>query len=84
VECNGASARDGVAEAQSKQGIAIGRDCKSDELLIYCPHSKKYFISNSYKIDEGRSTANAFKLKYDAEYSLHPLEWNPTLKAQVY
>jgi hypothetical protein len=65
VERDGARDRDGVAEALSKQGIAIGRDQKSDGLLIYCPHSKKYFVSNSYKIDEGRSTANAFNLKYD-------------------
>jgi hypothetical protein len=65
VERDGARARDGVAEALSKQGIAIGRDRKSDGLLIYCPHSKQYFVSNSYKIDEGRSMANAFNLKYD-------------------
>jgi hypothetical protein len=30
----------------------------------YCPHSKKY-LSNSYKIKEGRSTAKAFNMKYD-------------------
>jgi hypothetical protein len=65
VERDGARARDGVAEALSKQGIAIGRDRKSDGLLIYCPHSKRYFVSNSYKIDEGRSTANAFNLTYE-------------------
>jgi hypothetical protein len=64
IERDGTQDRDGVAEAQSKQGIAIGRDRKSDGLLIYCHHSKKYFVSNSYKIDEGRSTANAFNLKY--------------------
>ena len=64
VKCDGARERDGVAEALSKQGIAIGQDRKSDGLLIYCPHTKKYFVSNSYKMDEGRSTANAFNLKY--------------------
>ena len=53
VQRDGARERDGVAEALSKQGIAIGHDCKSDGLLIYCPHSKKYFVSNSYKLDEG-------------------------------
>jgi Reverse transcriptase (RNA-dependent DNA polymerase) len=65
VQRDGARDRDGVAEALSKQGIAIGRDRKSDGLLIYCPHSKKYFVSNSFKLDEGRSTATAFNLKYD-------------------
>jgi hypothetical protein len=65
VERNRAHTRDGIAEARSKQGIAIGRDRKSDGLLICCPHSKKYFVSNSYKIEEGRSTANAFNLKYN-------------------
>jgi hypothetical protein len=65
VESDGTSARDGVAEALSKQGIAIGRDRKSDGLLIYCPHTKKYFVSNSYKIDEGHSTASAFNLRYN-------------------
>jgi hypothetical protein len=65
VERDGARDRDGVAEALSKQVIAICSDRKSDGLLIYCPHSKKHFVSNSYKINEDRSTANAFNLKYD-------------------
>jgi hypothetical protein len=65
VQRDGARDHDSIAEALSKQGIAIGRDRKSDGLLIYCPHSKKYFVSNSYKLDEGRSTATAFNLKYD-------------------
>ena len=65
VEWDGSRACDGIAEALSKQGIAIGRDRKSDGLLIYCPHTKKYFVSNIYKINKGRSTANAFNLKYD-------------------
>jgi len=78
VERDGARTRDGIAEARSKQGIAIGRDRKSDGLLIYCPHSKKYFVSNSYKIDEGRSTANAFNLKYDGGIFIGLYDNSPT------
>jgi hypothetical protein len=65
VERDSAQARDGIVEARSKQGIAISQDRKLDGLLIYCPHSKKYFVSNSYKLNKGRSTATAFNLKYD-------------------
>ena len=35
---DGVRNRDGIAEAQSMQGIAIGRCRKSDGLLFYCPH----------------------------------------------
>ena len=65
IESEGGREHDGIAEALSKQGIVIGRDRKSDGILIYCPHMKQYYTTNSYKIDEGRSTANAFNLKYD-------------------
>jgi hypothetical protein len=65
VKRDGARERHGVAEALSKQGIAIGPDLKSNGLLIYCPHTKNYFVSNRYKMDEGRSMANAFNLKYE-------------------
>jgi hypothetical protein len=53
VQWDGARDHDGIAEALSKQGIAISWDHKSDGLLIYCPHSKKYFVLNGYKLNEG-------------------------------
>jgi hypothetical protein len=78
VTKEGTRERDGVAESQSKQGIAIGRDRRSDGLLIYCPHSKQYFVSNSCKIDEGRSTANAFNLTYDGGIFIGLYDNSPT------
>jgi hypothetical protein len=80
VERDGNRTRDGIAEARSKQGIAIGRDRKSDGLLIYCPHTKKYFVSNSYKLDEGRSTANAFNLKYEGGIFIGLYDHSPVSK----
>jgi hypothetical protein len=65
VQQDGARDHDGIVEALSKPGIAISQDHKSDGLLSYCPHSKKYFVSNSYKLDEGQSTTTAFNLKYE-------------------
>ena len=47
------------------QGIAIGWSQISDGLICYCPHSKKTYTAKDYTMDEGRSTANAFNLKYD-------------------
>jgi hypothetical protein len=78
IERDGARDRDGIAEALSKQGIVIGRDQKLDGLLIYCPHSKKYFVSNSYMINAGRSTANAFNLKYDGGIFIGLYDNSPT------
>jgi hypothetical protein len=80
VERDGNQARDGIVEAHSKQGIAIGQDRKSDGLLIYCPHTKKFFVSNSYKLDEGQSTANAFNLKYDSGIFIGYYDHSPVSK----
>jgi hypothetical protein len=81
VERDGGNrARDGIAEACSKQGIAIDRDRKSDGLLIYCPHTKQYFVSNSYKMDEGQLTANAFNLKYDGGIFIGLYDHSPVSK----
>ena len=52
-------------EAQSLQGIAIGRSYKSDDLLVYSPFTKQFYVTGSYKLDEGQSTANMFNLKCD-------------------
>ena len=63
-DSDGSRDRDGV-EAQSLQGIAIGRSYKSDGLLVYSPFTKQFYVTGSYKLDEGRSTANMFNLKCD-------------------
>ena len=34
-------------------------------LLVYSPFTKQFYVTGSYKLDEGRSTANMFNLKCD-------------------
>jgi len=58
-------ARDGIAEAKSMSGIAIGRCRKTDGLLFYCPHTKVIYSSGDFKLDEGRNTPNTFNLQYE-------------------
>ena len=58
-------ARDGIAEAKSMSGIAIGRCRKTDGLLFYFPHTKVIYSSGDFKLDEGRNTPNTFNLQYE-------------------
>jgi hypothetical protein len=62
---DGTRTRSGIAEAQTLQGIAIGRCRQSDGLLFYCPHTREIYSSGDYKLDEGLSTPNLFNLRYD-------------------
>jgi hypothetical protein len=62
---DGTRTRSGIAEAQTLQGIAIGRCRQSDGLLFYCPHTREIYSSADYKLDEGLSTPNLFNLRYD-------------------
>jgi hypothetical protein len=64
-ETDGSRKRDGIAEAKTMQGIAIGRCRQSDGLLFYCPHNREIYSSADYKLDEGLSTPNLFNLRYD-------------------
>ena len=64
---------DGV-EAQSLQGIAIGRSYKSDGLLVCSPFTKQFHVTGSYKLDEGQSTANMFNLKCDGGIFIGPCD----------
>ncbi len=64
-EKDGTRKRDGIAEAKTMQGIAIGRCRKSDGMLFYCPHTREIYTSADYKLDEGASTATLFNLRYD-------------------
>jgi hypothetical protein len=56
---------DGIGEAQSKQGIAIGRHHITNAMEFYCPHTKTIHVAADFTLDEARSTPNAFNLKYD-------------------
>ena len=47
VNCTG----DGIAEAQSLSGIAMGRCCMTDVVLFYCPHTRHIYSSSDYKLD---------------------------------
>jgi hypothetical protein len=57
--------RDGIAEAKTLQGIALGRCRITDGMLFYCPHTKQVYTSSDFKLDEGRSTPTTFNLQYD-------------------
>jgi hypothetical protein len=62
---DGSRRRDGITEATSMAGIAVGHCRKSEGLLFYCPHNSQFYSSVDYKLDEGRSTPNTFNLQYD-------------------
>ena len=62
---DGSRRRDGITEATSMAGIAIGHCRKSEGLLFYCPHNRQFYSSVDYKLDEGRSTPTTFNLRYD-------------------
>jgi hypothetical protein len=57
--------RNGIGEAQSKQGIAIGRNRLTNAMEFYCPHTKTIVPAADFTLDEARSTPLAFNLKYD-------------------
>jgi hypothetical protein len=57
--------RDGIGEAQSKQGIAIGCNQLTNAMEFYCPHTKTIVLVADFTLDEARSTPLAFNLKYD-------------------
>ena len=61
---DGSRDRDGV-ESKSMQGIALGRSEKTNGYIAYCPHTKQFYDTVDFKLDEGRDTATAFGLKYD-------------------
>lgn len=65
VERDGNRRRHGIAEAQSRQGIAIGRSRKANALEFYCPTSKTIHTSADFTLDEGCNTPRAFNLKYE-------------------
>jgi hypothetical protein len=48
--------RDGIGEAQSKQGIAIGHNRLTNAMEFYCPHTKTITPAADFTLDEARST----------------------------
>jgi hypothetical protein len=62
---DGTRHRDGISEATSMAGIAVGHCRKSEGLLFCCPHNRQFYSSVDYKLDEGHSTPHTFNLSYD-------------------
>lgn len=64
-EKDGVRTRDGISESKTLQGITLGRSRKADGMLFYNPATCQIYTSSDYTLDEGRSTPNAFNLRYD-------------------
>ena len=57
--------RDGIGEAQSMQGIVIGRSMHCDGLIIYTPITQKFYHTTDFKLDQSNNKSNHFNLRYD-------------------
>ncbi|KAL7547159.1 hypothetical protein ACHAWF_010477 [Thalassiosira exigua] len=63
---DGAQARSNV-EDQSLDGIAVGRDDKSNTIIFYNPITKSYYHPQAFRLDESRLPATNFpaSIRYD-------------------
>ncbi|KAL7525486.1 hypothetical protein ACHAWF_001390, partial [Thalassiosira exigua] len=54
-------------EDQSLDGIAVGRDEKSNTIVFYNPITKSYYRPQAFRLDEGRLPATTFptSIRYD-------------------
>ena len=62
---DGERERDGIGEAQTMQGIVLGRSMHCDGIIIYAPITQQFYHTNDYKIDDSNNTATHFNLRYD-------------------
>ena len=62
---DGTRKRDGIAEAQTLQGILLGRSGECDGYIIFSPATKQFYHAIDVKIDHGRNTSQHFNLRYD-------------------
>ena len=55
------------AQAQTLDGIAVGRDASSNAITFYNPATKNYYRPTAFKLDEGRFPATNFpsSIKFD-------------------
>ena len=54
-------------ETTSLQVIVVGHCKKSNGFVFYSPHSKQFYHSSDYKMDEGHPTPTLFSLQYDGD-----------------
>jgi hypothetical protein len=69
-------------QAHTMDGIIVGRSPTSNALLVYNPHTKQYYKSNSYRIDSYQLPGSVYSdIKYDGGLfcSLH-CDNNPSFK----
>ena len=53
-------------EDQLLEGIAIGRDDRTNTIVFYNPITKSYYCPPAFRLDEGHFPANSFpSMKYD-------------------
>ena len=57
--------QDGIAEAQTLQGILLGWSGSCDGYLIFSPATKQFYHAIDVKIDGGHNTCQHFNLRYD-------------------
>ena len=55
--------RDGIGEAQTMQGIVIGRSMHCDGLIIYTPITQKFYHTTDFKLDQSNNTSTHFNLQ---------------------
>eukprot|EP00957_Ditylum_brightwellii_P011234 850155-Ditylum_brightwellii.AAC.1 len=49
-------------EAQSLQGISVGKSNDSDGMMFYCPFNQQVYTTPYYTLEKNRHTATAFHL----------------------
>ncbi len=75
---DGVYRRDGITEATSMAGIAIGCCQKFEGILFYCHHNRQFYSSVDYKLDEGHSTPHTFNLRYDGDIFVGLYDHSPS------
>eukprot|EP00957_Ditylum_brightwellii_P083563 6351901-Ditylum_brightwellii.AAC.1 len=52
-------------EAQSLQGVAVGKNNESDSMMFYCPFNQQVYTTQYCTLDKNRHTATAFNSQYN-------------------